>query len=703
MDRRNFLKASALSSVALGLGTPFTLGSNSPEKIAETIVNNQIIDPIVPFRFFAKEEKNMFAQMIEMKEKYGLRKFLLTEPMDEIKLLGYPSNAVYQEIGKKVLYVKETLKKHDIEVGWWCAPSIRSGGNGPYQYITDLSGKIADASPCPLDPKLKEDFSTNVATVVKIARPFRIQFEDDYELSWQPPNVSFGCFCPLHLEEFSKRQNKKYTREQLLEIFKTETEESIRLRRAWAELSKDTMVGLATAIRQKIDEVAPDTIICLCQAGASDLDGNFTREVAQAFAGKMRPSVRLYGSNYGNDNLLSLPSTLFHALYCRQHLPDNFEFLHETDSYPHTRYFTSSNTMKCLLTSIFSYGFDDSLFYATQYLDNPLEDKGYVEMIRDERTRLSTLKQDVRDCELAGCEIVYDPSSHVLRKYTGTHPLPLGNAWVQIAGRFGIPYTTKSSDKNVKLVSGRIIELMSASEIKLMLSGGVFLDSVAAECLYQKGYGAWIGVKHIEIGTEANFVSESIRHSEKYPSISGRSMYNFIFAPAGVEGGGFYRIQPSNHAEVVTDFMDTKQNPVIPGLMTFENELGGRIAIMAFDLAGTSSSTLYNYKKKELVKDIIGWLGKKELPVCVIEQANVFCIFNHSKDGRYGVATITNMTADTYSSVNIEVAEEWRNTRVEFLGADGVWEYCKTKPDKIKRIAVAQATLSPVVLKLTKL
>lgn len=702
MDRRKFLKTSALSSVALGMGTPLAFGTNDVNKIINTLAHNRIIDPVVPFRYYPKEDATMIAQLIEMKEKYGLRKFLLTAPMDEIKLQGYPSNEVYQNIGKQVLYLKEKLSKYDIEIGWWCAPSIRSGPNGNFQYITDLSGKVADASPCPLDPRFKEDFSNNVATVVKIARPFRIQFEDDYELSWQPPNVSFGCFCPLHLAEFSKRQNKEYTREQLLEIFKTESDESIRLRKAWAELSKDTMVAFATRIREKVDKVAPETSICLCQAGCSDLDGNFTEEVARAFAGGNRPVVRLFGSNYGNDNLISLPGTIFHALYSKQHLPSNFECLHETDSYPHTRYFTSANTMKCLLTSIFTYGFDDTLFYATQYLDNPLEDRGYVEMFRDEVARFSTLKRAVKNCEVVGCEIVYDPSSHVLRKYTGGHPSPLGNAWTSIMGRFGIPYTTKTSPDNVKLISGRIVELMSDSEIRSILKGGVFLDSIAAEYLYKKGYGSLIGIEHIERGTEANFSSESIRHPEKYASINGRLMYNFIFSPAGNEGGVFFRIKPMAGSEVVTDFMDTNETAVIPGLVTYENELGGRVGVMAFDLARTSSSTLFNYKKKELVKQIVNWLGRKDLPITIINQPNVFCIFSQSNDNKYGIATITNMTADIYSSVDLEVNSEWRNAKVEFLSADGTWKYCETKAEKIKKVNVVQETLSPIVLRLTK-
>jgi hypothetical protein len=184
--------------------------------------------------------------MLEMKQRFGLRRFLLTAPMDYVRLTGYPSSQVYQNIGEEVLYVRNQLASHDIEVGWWCAPSLRSGAGAPFQYIVDLSGAISKISLCPMDPNFMEDFSNNVATVVKISKPFMVQFEDDYELSHQPPEVNFGCFCPVHLAEFSRRQNKHYTREELANLFKEVSPESIKLRRAWAELSRDSLVNLAS-------------------------------------------------------------------------------------------------------------------------------------------------------------------------------------------------------------------------------------------------------------------------------------------------------------------------------------------------------------------------------------------------------------------------------------------------------------------------
>ena len=150
----------------------------------------------------------------------------------------------------------------------------------------------------------------------------------------------------MHLEEFAKRQQHYYSREDLRGIFAEVTPESIRLRRAWAELSHDSLAGFAAFIREKVDQVAPETRILFCQPGTADFDGDVTKAITRAFAGKTRPAVRVYGCDYSSDSAISLPKTVFHALYSCQHLPPDFELYHESDTFPHTRFFMSGAKIK---------------------------------------------------------------------------------------------------------------------------------------------------------------------------------------------------------------------------------------------------------------------------------------------------------------------------------------------------------------------
>jgi hypothetical protein len=515
--------------------------------------------------------------------------------------------------------------------------------------------------------------------------------------------VPFGCFCPLHLEKFGHIQERYYSREELMDIFSEVTPESIKLRRAWAELSCESLASLAALVREKVDSVAPETRMALCQPGCADFDGDMTEPVARAFAGKTRPAVRLFGSSYSTDNGMQLPRVIFHALYSKQHLPADFELFHESDTYPHTRFYSSSSRLKTLMTAAFAYGLDDSLFYTTQYLDNPTEESGYSSMFKAEAKRFNALKAAVSDCDVEGCEIVYQPFEHTVIPYdgkTGRRPVPTMNAWVNILGRFGIPYTSKGG--TVKMISGAAVKLMSGEAIKELLQGSVFLDGKAACYLTKMGFGELIGAEVIP-GSKATFSHEGIRDIADFENIKGRLMYNFIFAPAGSEGGSFYELKPLNDAEILTDFLDPSESPVIPGMIRFENKLGGRVAITAFDLENNESSAVFNYRKKEVVRRTIEWLGRSPLPVFVAKTPNVFCIFNRSKTSSQAIVTITNLSTDTYDSIDLEVSPEWIGSSIEQLNDDGKWivEKAISKDNKIN-IKTKLTVMNPVILKITK-
>jgi len=667
------------SSVVAGSGL---LSAFSFSRVDEN--DGNLIDPIVPVKIFPGFEEEIKSDIIHLKENYGLRKFLIVGPSKEYRYTGFPKKQVFVDLGQLVLQFKEQLNKYDIEIGWWCTTTIRIG-KGPFQSIIKADGSVAEEACCPLGTDYKKTFSDYVATVVDIARPFMINFEDDFHLNG-------GCYCPLHLEEFAKREGKYYSREELQKIFRAKTKESYRLREAWGKLSRDSLAGLATSVREKVDEVEPRTRLCLCQSGASERDGNFTETVTLAFAGNTRPMVRVHGSSYASDDPLDIPMSIFNPLYQSQHLPENFELLHESDSFPHTQFFMSSSKLKSFMTAAFAYGVDNSLLYINQYLENPLEEKGYREMYLNESNRFAAIKSAVKGCSVDGCEIFRKPGTSC--------------NWVNILGRHGIPYTSKGG--KVKLVSGNVIEQMGDDEITELLSGSVFLDGYSALLLCQKGYSNLIGA---EISTREDTLLppfyEGVVNPEKFPNIKNRLMYNYAWAFNKENRDCFYQIKALSGAEVITEFLNSRNEPFYPALTRFENNLGGRIAVMAYNLndnyINTRSISLFNYTKKELMRQMIEWLGKEPLPVYVKDVPNTFCIFNRSKTADYSIAVITGLNSDTFDSFTLEVAPEWQDSRVQLLNSKGIWETVKTVKHNLNfRIEKRVSVMSPVVLKLNK-
>ncbi|KKO93115.1 hypothetical protein AAW12_01625 [Sphingobacterium sp. Ag1] len=703
MQRRKFITSTALGAFFLS-DIQRVVAQNQHGKKEDPLDNQGFYESTsklattAPIKFYGNRKEQMYKQLIELKEKYGIARFLFVGPLEEVRFKGFPGKNVYAEIGYQIKEAKEKLTSNDIKIGWWCAPSLRSGFDKRFQYITDLDGSVSDTSPCPYDPIFSEEFSNHIATVVEIANPYMIQFEDDYELSHQPPAVKFGCFCPLHLNEFSKRQGKAFTRLELLEKFRTVDAESIRLRKDWAALSRDSLVSLAKKIRQKVDQVNPETVISLCQSGCTDFDGDFTKELTEAFAGQTKPTVRLYGSSYSSDAPLGLPAELFHALYSIQHLPKSFECFHESDTYPHSRFFMSASKIKSLMTIAFAYGFDQTLFYLTQYLDNLLEERGYAEMYRKEAARFLALKEASRDSEVIGCEIIHLPNASAVVPYRGGRPEMGLNSWVNAMGRFGIPYTTKGG--KVKMLAGTAVMSLSDSEILALLKGPLVLDGLAAHSLCQMGYSVYLGVDVQVYKKEIHSCYEGLRNKNMYQNIQGDLQYNWIFAPAGSEGGRFFELKPNAAVEVVTDFLDEHENPIMASMIRYENRLGGRILISAFDLAGNFSSTTFNYKKKELMRQNIEWVGGEELPVFVKDAPNIFCVCSANTAKDTYLITLTNLSSDPTENVLLDIASDLKVKEVLILDYAGKWNRINVQfRGRTVQIPISLVLMNPQIIK----
>ena len=114
MDRRNFLKFTSMSSVGI---TTEQWWSKDVGEIAEGRLSDKPsdvkIDPIVPIRFYNNRKDKMLQQLLELKKNYGLRRFLLCAPMDEVILTGFPKAEVYQQIGETILEVKQAQQSFE--------------------------------------------------------------------------------------------------------------------------------------------------------------------------------------------------------------------------------------------------------------------------------------------------------------------------------------------------------------------------------------------------------------------------------------------------------------------------------------------------------------------------------------------------------------------------------------------------------------
>ncbi|MBE6356218.1 MAG: hypothetical protein E7058_03795 [Lentisphaerae bacterium] len=627
---------------------------------------NGFFDPVIPYNAI---DENDYQAMIDLKEKNGIHRFLIVGIYNGIRITGYPSDEDFRKLGEKIRAIREKVEPHGIEVGWWCLPSLKTG-KSPYQAITDISGRESPISTCPLTEEFAADFARRIKIVAEIARPGMILLEDDFQLT-NHPGFKLGCFCPLHLKKFAAYAGKTYSRKELEQLFTAKPLQAVELRRKWAQMSHDTMVEISEKLRRALDEVSPETRLWLCEPGSTDLEGNLSEDVPRALAGKnTRPAIRIFGTQYGSSDVgRDIPSNLMHTMYSAEHLPPDFELFHESDTYPHNRYFSSAKLMESIMTGAVMIGCDSSLFIGGQYLDNHLEDFGYFSMYAKKIKQWRVLQTEIRGSSFDGVQLLYRPEFDFIRcapVWESSSALYGMKAWAKALGRFGFPYTTLP--KKVKLLCKAAVECISDAEITEILSSAVLLDSDSALALQERGFGELLGVTLRDVGA-IPAVEEYILDNAPGNLNLGRRIYNFAYAPSGSEGAQYAQLTAKG-AEVLTVYRNPYDEAIQPGLTRFVNKLGGKVAVMGCSIFNESSN-LFNYRKKEVLRGVLDWLNGGELPAAVIDAPNMWLLFRENGETAYMM--VNNLSPDSTQELQIALAAQWRNKPIGELDNDGQW------------------------------
>jgi hypothetical protein len=294
---------------------------------------------------------------------------------------------------------------------------------------------------------------------------------------------------------------------------------------------------------------------------------------------------------------------MFNALYKTEHLPSDILCYHESDSYPHTRFYSSGKEMSAMLSAAYSLGMVGSIFFAMQSLDEPFEEPSLGKHFAREYARLRTICEIARDSAPFGVELSYD-------SYIGdVYESMCMNQFKECIGRFGIPFTTKEA--NVALWDGRYAKYADDVTVMRYLSRGLILDADAAKILCRRGFGKYLGVNVGDPLTKSNpklvydlGAKEVI--TEKFAAEGeGRKMWcGHAYCPAG--GKEWVLLTPTDEStEVVTEARDFRGNLLCPGMTYFENELGGKVAVMSLTVKENRSQALFNHRRQRLIQRVI--------------------------------------------------------------------------------------------------
>ncbi|MBR0505238.1 MAG: hypothetical protein IJJ84_07505, partial [Kiritimatiellae bacterium] len=117
-------------------------------------------------------------------------------------------------------------------------------------------------------------------------------------------------------------------------------------------------------------------------------------------------------------------------------------------------------------------------------------------------------------------------------------------------------------------------------------------------------------------------------------------------------------------AENVTEFFSAVKRQ--PAITYFENAVGGKVVVMAVNLADCKSPNFFSYAKRELLVKMFRRLGgAAAVPVYNVDRANVMVVAND--DGARLFMEAVNLSCDPVESFEFEVTPPYVGGKVEIL------------------------------------
>ena len=604
---------------------------------------------------------------------YGVDQVILCGcPGLAVRLNGWtPSLAWYERFGDIIAEVKAGVAGTGLEVGWWDTPTLSYAKGGPFQHMVGGDGKEAIHVCCPLDAAYVADMAKRIRAVVSRGKPNVVLFEDDCHYGWQRNVKKFTCYCPLHLAAVGAKLGRTVTRGELVAACEKPSAANRGMRDAFSAVMRESMAAMGAEFRRTVDAVSPTTRMGPSSVVNLDRDAGSLVDFARAVAGKgHRPFIRLAGCQYTSEaSYLELIGHCGLSGWEYANLPEDIERLQEIDTYPHNRFFDPDCFVNAYLFLGAANGSESVCLYGTQYLDDPLEQTSYFEVLKGTRVKLAAYRAALRGKQRTGIEVVRLVGTGDLRRYQ-TDRCAFGA--MMMLSRFGFPFQQRNGGSDVKFLAGVETTMFTDDEIRALLAkGGVLLDGEAAVNLSSRGFDDLMGL-HAATTDSLPANREIIRPAAGADRCKGKRVYNFAFAVAGSEQSSFVALSDLRPgAETLVDFVRPGNETISPSLVRFTSPSGARVAVMGTPIANNVSSSIFAPRKKEAFRKTFEWLGRKPLDASVADEPNVL-LHLHEGDGET-VMTVLNLRPDILDGLDVILGPSLAGRGFEELGDDGVW------------------------------
>ena len=499
---------------------------------------------------------------------------------------------------------------------------------------------------CPMDERFLRYVYDACRTFAKENIDF-FMIDDDTRLVWGLP----GCFCPLHLAEFSRRTGRKWSREEVVEVLTRDPE--CKDAKIWEAVKVDSLRRLFKTIREGFGDSIPG-MLCVCW---SKCHKEHAREFAEILAlPGQTPVVRGYGAPYHGSG-----KDLFHVVgacssYASQMatVGDGVIYMQEADTCPHTLWATSAVRMMNHLVMLALEGCKGAKIWITR-TGNYHEKKSGAAYRRMFNENKELMKWATK---------VKLSRQGVVVPVCGPSYLNFGDRYLALTG---IPYRFgKARNGEVTALTRETLELLSHDSISEILSGKVILDGPAAVWLTENGFAGKIGVSAKPWNRKTIQVHEFDNGLKQFGMRRGE-LTDLTETDKGVRIITKLHNCPNLGAELVYE---------APGSILFENAAGGKVLVLAQKIPEMMpryyEATLFSESYKAAM---IRWLKLLEgqLPggVCYQGVGPVTCMAGLTAEGE-NIVVLNALDIDGDEAP--ELLFEKEPSAIERLMGDGTWK-----------------------------
>jgi hypothetical protein len=307
------------------------------------------------------------------------------------------------------------------------------------------------------------------------------------------------------------------------------------------------------------------------------------------------------------------------------------------------------------------------------HVGTPLyEEPQYGELLRHTRPLLDTMVEAYRPEGVErGVGILQqeEAAKHtILSEGAGYGDLGMGREpWADVLQALGTSVTFGESE--VVAASGRKLQAHS-NRLDEIFARGVLLDLSAVEGLLALGRGDLLGADLAETFNRAERVTPAEEPVDaEFGAAGGRYMtVDHLGLTARV---GRYELKPG--ARAVSMLVNSDREPVMPGFVLYENNLGGRVALCPYDIGVGMRRWFMNWLRKRQMLGVLNWLFRGKLPLKV--EGGTYALPILTQYRSVVLVSVLNLSTDDWPAVCIELHDERGLSKALALNASGRWRH----------------------------